>query len=152
MCVCVFAQSRIKSLSPIIRLHKVQEGEKIYGSHFVEYFTWVPTNNCCCLVQRRRKRWKRSKELSRNRCYKGKPKWCQYFASFIQSGTNIEQKLANDLFNFTFTCWFHYNFTLEKLQLQSFTLTHIDFITISHFKIAITIVHTYTHNTNSIHN
>lgn len=50
MCVCVFAQSRIKSLSPIVRLHKVQGGETIYGSHFVEYFTWVPTNNCPTIV------------------------------------------------------------------------------------------------------
>jgi hypothetical protein len=50
VCVCVFAQSRIKSLSPIIRLHKVQGGETIYRSHFVEYFTWVPTNNCPTIV------------------------------------------------------------------------------------------------------
>jgi len=50
VCVCVFAQSRIKSLSPIVRLHKVQGGDTIYDSYFVEYFTWVPTNNCPTIV------------------------------------------------------------------------------------------------------
>jgi hypothetical protein len=26
------------------------ERQTIYGSHFVEYFTWVPTNNCPTIV------------------------------------------------------------------------------------------------------
>jgi hypothetical protein len=46
----VFAQSRIKVYHPSLDFTKFKGGETIYGSYFVEYFTWVPTNNCPTIV------------------------------------------------------------------------------------------------------
>ncbi len=131
MCVCVFLHKvESKVYHPLLDFTKFKGGETIYGSHFVEYFTWVPTNNCPTIVV----------ALSEGRGGGGRDqKNCQGIVvirenrngiNVLQASFNRELILNKSLqiicsiliskLHILISLQFH---TL-KSQLQSFTLTH----------------------------